>query len=451
MLFLRFDRVMDFCLTVLLALGLCVGVAHAADLTPKTEPITMLDASGVDASLRVYLAQNAPWDVTNDETLVKILHRLPDFPRMMTESWAFPWNAETQAAVVADPGKWQGQFFNLRFTVLTLRKITLAPEAAERFGFSDYFSLEVGLAGTQGPGPAVTIFTRAILKTWQDKVDASDKVASIDEPGSAVAMFLKTGGKGDDEGQGGVPPFYFAADRVAWHPDTIAGKLGMDVGLFDIVRDRKKIDAQEREPFYQLLAAVGRAKPKSLIIEAKAELGKDKDGRQKWTPVASLFNEPQKMRGKLALLRGRVRRAIRVEVRDPDIVERFGIRYYYELYLFTKDSQSNPIVVCVRELPKGMPIGSGRSYSQQVEVAAIMLKSWAFEAGKDVQEGGERQLAPLLIGREPILIQPVAKSESPWFGAMMAAGLVVGLFVIWFFLRRQAKADQAARRRRQER
>lgn len=207
----------------------------------------------------------------------------------------------------------------------------------------------------------------------------------------------------------------------------------------------------ERETFYQLLAAVSRAKPGSLRKAAEAEQGKDKDGHQKWTTVASLFNRPEQMRGNLALLSGDVRRAIRVEVRDPDIVERFGIRHYYELYLFTQDSQNNPIVVCVRDLPKGMPVGSGRDYCEPIEIAGIMLKSWAFTP-KRTAEGkeGELQLAPLLIGRKPVWIERAKHKNSPWTGPIVTTVLVIGFFLLWYFLRRQAKVDRVAKKRRQE-
>jgi hypothetical protein len=435
-------------------LALCVyNAADAAEPTPRPEPIEMLDAVGVDASLRVYLQQGSPWvaDI-EDEILLKMLHRLPDFPLQFRERWAFPWDAAHREAVVADPSAWQGQFFRLPFTVSTLEKVTFADEVAQWFGFDGYYRLQVELDDA-----STTVFARTIPQAWQKKLaDAGPdaKPVSIDQPGSAVAMFLKTGatGQGSDGEKEPSSAFYFAAERVAWHPETVLGRLGMDAGLFDLVEDQKSIGGKDREPFYQLLAAVGRAKPGKLMELAKAELGKGPDGRQKWTTAASLFNTPEQMRGHLALLVGNVRRAVRVEVRDPDIVERFGIRYYYELYLFTADSQDNPIVVCVRDLPKGMPTGSGTSYCQRVEVAGIMLKSWAFTSKANIREGEEkkRQLAPLLIGREPVWIRYEKPADSPWPTTITVAAIVFVLFILWYFLRRQAKADRAAKQRRRE-
>lgn len=414
--------------------------SQAAELTPKPEPVEMLDATGVDASLRVYLIQGKPWDVLENETLVKILHRLPDFPRRLTERWAFVWNAEAREATGADPDAWLGQFFSLRFTVLTVQKYSLPNEAAERFGFGDYYEVHVELDGTRA-----VLFTREIPKAWKDRLTRTEETVQIDQPGSAVAMFLKAGAakSGENQKDPQAVSFYFATDRVAWYPkDRLVGRLGMDLGLFDLIQDRQKIDAKERETFYQLLAAISRAKPGTLFAAAEAKLGKKEDGRQRWTSAASLFNQPEQARAELALLTGDVRRAIRVEVRDPDIVERFGIRHYYELYLFTPDSQNNPVVVCVPELPAEMPIGSGPNYCQRIEVAGIMLKSWAFTSDENAQAEGERQLAPLLIGSKPVWVRMPESAESPWPGTIAVAGMVVGLFVIWYFLRRGGRSSR---------
>lgn len=422
-------------------------VTAIVPLTPLAKPVEMLDAAGVDASFRVYLIQGKPWDVLENETLVKILHRLPDFPRLLIERWAFPWEGEERQALVADPEAWQGQFFRLRFTVLTLRKITLPVEAVRRFGFSEYFEVQVELTDGSSASSLATIFVRAVPGDWASKT-RTDAPVRIDEPGSAIAMFLKTGDVTDRSSTSSA--YYFAADRLAWHPKTTAGQLGMDVGLFDLIHDRQRIDGKEREPFYQLLDAVSRAEPSSLRKTAAAELGKDKDGRQNWTTAAALFNRPEQMRGQLVLLTGNVRRALRIEVRDPDIIERFGIRHYYELYLFTQDSQDNPIIVCVCDLPKNMPIGSGPDYCEPIEVAGIMFKSWAFtpeETARDKSQ--ERQLAPLVIGRKPVWLQSSSRDAFPWTGPIVTTCLVIGFFLLWYFLRRQATADRVAKKRRQ--
>ena len=73
--------------------------------------------------------------------------------------------------------------------------------------------------------------------------------------------------------------------------------------------------------------------------------------------IVPLFNEPASQRGSLVTLRGDALRAVEIRVDDPDVVERFGIRRYYEVEIVTDDSQNNPLVCCVAELPEGMPLG----------------------------------------------------------------------------------------------
>ncbi len=65
--------------------------------------------------------------------------------------------------------------------------------------------------------------------------------------------------------------------------------------------------------------------------------------------MVPLFNEPASQRGRLVLLSGSARDVLRVDVPDRDIQERFGIRHYYQVHLFTDDSQGNSLIICVRE------------------------------------------------------------------------------------------------------
>ena len=106
--------------------------------------------------------------------------------------------------------------------------------------------------------------------------------------------------------------------------------------------------AQQR--FYQMLAAVGRAKPGQLRRAARERL-RQADPKKKWTDrfgiecfsVVPLFREPEAERGQLVTLQGTARRVRRIPVGNPDIVERFGIDHYFNIYMFTEDGGDNPI------------------------------------------------------------------------------------------------------------
>jgi hypothetical protein len=144
-----------------------------------------------------------------------------------------------------------------------------------------------------------------------------------------------------------------------------------------------------------------------------------------------LFNQPAEQRGRLLELEGRARRAVLVKVPDRDIVARFGIREYWELELVTPDSQRNPLVVCVHELPSGMPTGS--DINVPLAVAGFFVKSWAYRgAGEGEAQRGARRLAPLLIGLRPELVAPPASAggAATAIGGSIALG-AVGLLLGW--------------------
>ena len=98
----------------------------------------------------------------------------------------------------------------------------------------------------------------------------------------------------------------------------------MDFGLFDSIRDQKSITADDQEAFYQMLAAVGRAKPDQLIRAAIENLPTlpeddrwvDRVGEERYA-VAPLFNQAAAERGKLVELLGTARRTEKIMVDDP--------------------------------------------------------------------------------------------------------------------------------------
>src|SRR5690606_19402810 len=109
--------------------------------------------------------------------------------------------------------------------------------------------------------------------------------------------------------------------RLSWHPEGLLGDLGMDMGQFDFVQNRSPIQAEERECFYQLLAAAGRAKPQELFRLTDRPPDDDYS-------VVPLFNEPEQQHGKLVALTGTARRAMLVklhEEQEAEIIQRFGI------------------------------------------------------------------------------------------------------------------------------
>jgi hypothetical protein len=254
---------------------------------------------------------------------------------------------------------------------------------------------------------------------------------------------------------------------VAWHPANTLGKLGMDFGLFDEVRDRTRHD--ERECFYQMLAAVRRADQQALQREARENLARRKENWQRELAdpaldrsaraaarrglaqaelgsddVVGLFNEPQSQRGKLFTLRGEALRAIEVRVDDPDIVSRFGIHHYYEVEIVSGDSQNNPIVCCVAQLPEGMPLGD--DIREGVRVTGFFLKSWSYNLGRD---RGRQQLAPLLVAKTlDRIAAPAPRGPSAAVAVALVAALVATVALLWYVRRGDRRALAAAQQAR---
>lgn len=270
--------------------------------------------------------------------------------------------------------------------------------------------------------------------------------------------------------------------RVAWFPskiqpnivnfgETILGSAGYDVGLLDDVVDAQSILSRESKAFYELLETANQFGANQLIRFADGNINRFS---QQWTllaeqggkdplvakvvasqakkgqySVAPLFNDARRQRGNLFVFDGLVRRAVRVTV-DSD---RYPFDHYYELELFTADSQNLPLVCCVRELPKGFP--QGDSISQDARIAGFLFKRWAYRTRKPTDSDDDkqhanlqhdrRQLAPLLIGRAPVMLLPApSASRRAWEigGGITFAAI---LLLIWLLLTRQSKNDQSFR------
>jgi hypothetical protein len=250
-----------------------------------------------------------------------------------------------------------------------------------------------------------------------------------------LGFFLKLAGE-----EGRSEP-NFVARRIAWYPHTPLGDLGMDAGLFDGLRPGP-LTSRSRECFYQLLAAAGRAERGQLLHRAQADL------RQSGEPqvsVVPLFNQPATQRGRLVVLSGTAREVVLIRVDDEDVRTRFGIDHYYQISLFTDDSQGNPLVFCVREIPAGMPTGKGPEFGEYVTAAGFFFNSWAYrsQVSAESPEGGPQvQLAPLLIGRGVVWQPPPPETGHPVASAIAAGLFVLVLSIIWLVLWRHSRGDK---------
>ena len=210
----------------------------------------------IDASQIRQLEDGRPLVVDEDETLFKILYRLPSFGMDKIEAWSK--TGVDWAELAEQPAVRRLEVFLIEGRATGVQRLDLPAEMAARLEYSCYFRVRLQLAGVPYP---VLVCCRAVPRVWES-------ASQLDEPASCYGLFLKTGG--DESGR---PELIFAAERVAWLPQrpepsrgvtpsiVYLASLGMDAGLFDSVRNtnRKAITGEDRECFYQLLAAIGRA------------------------------------------------------------------------------------------------------------------------------------------------------------------------------------------------
>ena len=375
------------------------------------------------------LSNGGPIEGDEKESLFRILFRLRMFPALDVDRWALDSKRLTEA--IARPDKFRGSIFRLRGRVIDVEPLKPAAEAAGRYELANYFRCRLQL---DSPGETAEVYAEHVPAAWQEG-------AELDDPGGAFGVFLKLGRR-----NAGRTTLIFAAHRVAWYPDDLLGRLGMDVGLLDDVKDQEPLTAQDSEAFYQMFAAVGRAESGQLLRQAEADLPRvphqwrwtDQDGQDRYS-VKPLFNEPATQRGRLVELSGTARSITEIHIDDPDIVARFGFDHYYQVMLFTDDSYDKqwnpqPLTFDVRELPKGMPYGNLRQYGETVRIAGFFFKTWSYSVAK-VYDSAQKsnpstrlQFSPLLIGRG-LVWRPAPKPADN-----TSTSVVIGVLFLLFMV-----------------
>ncbi len=266
----------------------------------------------------------------------------------------------------------------------------------------------------------------------------------------------------------------FLAPRMAWTPDSAPlGRAGVDLAAFESVpvlapdalenastdETRRQIaralrwTTDDRRAFYGSLAGYR----DRAVHDDRGAVG-----------VVELFNSPQSVQGARVRLRGWVRRVNMILVTDPEIIAETGIDRYYQLYLFTDDSQSWPIVLCAPELPPGLATGGGSDYRCVVAFDGFFYKTWAYEISDesrtsesaDFEEDSDAPIdleaakrwirAPVAIGR----ITDVVLEEESRPAPMTPTAIFISFALLacaWIILRRvslRSGTSLAERRRR---
>jgi hypothetical protein len=429
-------------LAVVIAVAIASPVVRAADRIADT-PADFLKTWNLDRTARAVLEQPGPWDGAKLQLCLRLLARLALAPPDASAAWTAA--AVPGAETLPDPGD---AFVRLEGRATFVGPLVLPADQAE---IANRPAIDVVRVQTAA-GP-VDVIADAVPKAWP-------RWETIDEPVSVVGLPVSTAaGPRPEPPAGTATPWpadparlLLVARRVAWHPPTPLGALGMDYGLFDTVVDGQRLVAGDTDAFYALLAAVGRGM--QTAIEAAAGPVADAvpliDPGRKWFATH---------RGDAVTFQGTARRATRIQIDEPRRRREIGGDHYWELYVFVPTSlikindrvqDTYPIVCCVRDLPEGMP--TGQSINEPVRVSGFAMKRYAYPLpkvqGQD-DAAAARQETPLVIGKQALWVPEPSATQATsllgwvFLGLAGAVGLVLA-FGAWRFNR-----DSRLQRQRQ--
>ena len=337
------------------------------------------------------------------------------------------------------------------FFVGTLDKLDPIPlneQEKERAGLSEIYRAQI----TTDAGAAITVYTGAV-PSFKAPAAFSSEGAALSRRVAGVGIRF-----GQERSEPGAEPHAaLLSPRLEWiPPETPLGAAGLDLSSYEDAPvypidalekekspERRKELARalrwtrdDRRPFYGTLAAVKRMRPGS-------------DAREPLRDVVPLFNRPEENQGRLASFSGWARRVNLVLVEDPDVRAATGLDRYYQIFVYTNDSQGWPLTLCAPELPDGMTVGGGREYRRNVDISGYFYKTWAYrKSGKDAGEpenidSKEWTRAPLLVGR----ITKAYPEEEEEERAPVAPGAVFAAFAAlacaWIILRRWSQRQNA--------
>ena len=449
------------CLLLVVCL-LCSGVAARAQ-TPDAGFAEVIELSGISQEQLRQAAAGQGGDA-EAELLGRVLFRLQGFGDDELSRWRVEYSSKAPLEA--------GALYALNGSALLATPLAVADEPGDRPVAR--FECIVRLAD----GPEAVVLAEQVPKAWPTG-------EPIDEPVRFSAVYLGER-RGDD-----APVPVFLTPRLAWYPVggvdrgwLLLARHGMDVALLDEVRHGEPFVppsvSREGEAFYATLQAacgmrqteiqVGAEQAVADSLEAwRGELGQRSrrgaiaaqvaeaadEGR---SAVAPLFLQPGQETGKLVSLAGVARRAVHVSTRQPgngvpgarDDFSCRGVDGYYEVELYTPDSQNLPVVCCLLDLPKGFPLGD--RIREPARVSGFFFKSWRFrsrgELGPDGRGG--RLPPPVVIGKTLRWQKPA--ETGPSRGSIVfgigVLGVLIAVLIGW--LRSVARGDKAARRRAKE-
>ncbi len=265
--------------------------AFQLEQTDVSSPVEYLELLGVSESELGNFISQTEFRADEAETLIRLLQALPRMPAVWLHRWQRDFNA---AEVSRAPGEFRGEWLRIQGRLKKLATQEVPVDVAERMGFARYYEAHLEIAAADDD---VRVFLRSIPTELEPFADES----AVDERVRVTGMFLKSGPV-----EAGPLRLFFAASRLEWYPERKSASekgrqlsqiadLGVDVGRLDTVQDRQPLTSQDREAFYQMLAAAAHLDSAQW------------DAESRWAGAVDLLQNPAAQRGRFFRYRGTAR------------------------------------------------------------------------------------------------------------------------------------------------
>lgn len=199
--------------------------------------------------------------------------------------------------------------------------------------------------------------------------------------------------------------------------EPTAQPTAVDKDLLEGVEDRAPIrnaddNYAENRAYNFLLVHARKFSPAELRDQARADL-----------TFVHLWEEPAKYRGQLVLLKGRLRRLLRL---DPTpLAAKEGVPNIYEGWLYSDGNFTNPFCILASEIGPGLK--TGQKIDREVIFSGYFFKRYRYPAGDGWRD------APLLIGRSIELTQEAPEPVPSLLGSVYLPAIFAILGVTLIF------------------
>jgi hypothetical protein len=256
----------------------------------------------------------------------------------------------------------------------------------------------------------------------------------------------------------------FLTTHLSWFPraglplgQLLLSRFGMDATLWDDIVQRSVFVSPDRgresQAFYAILTAIAKIPTAELAtialqsiadnaraarldsgtkVERQVAAAVAERAARNLSSVAPLFLNPEAQVGQLIRIEGIARRAVRI-VADP-FPNGQSLSEYYELEVFTDDSQNLPIVCLVARLPAGFPTGD--AIRAGVRVDGVFFKLWQYHSRETKQSPGETttlqaSYTPIVMAASVTWLKQSTTMKS-WWG-LAVGGIVFVLVMVGFW------------------